>query len=103
MMRTKNFKRLKGIVIGRSDLAGSLNLQKSEVDSKKIFKLVLNLLKKIKRKKIIIKMGGSLTTKSLDFANKLYKNNSCAAPTIKTAIVINLFKSKVEVSMYGLS
>ena len=73
MIKTKNFKKLRGIVIGRSDLAGSLNLQKSEVDSKKIFKLVLNLLKKIKRKKITTKMGGSLTTKSLDFANKLYK------------------------------
>ena len=73
MIRTKNFKRLRGIVIGRSDLAGSLNLQKSEVDSKKIFKLVLNLLKKIKRKKITTKMGGSLTARSLDFANKLYK------------------------------
>ena len=73
MIKAKNFKRLKGIVIGRSDLAGSLNLQKSEVDSKKIFKLVLNLLKKIKRKKVTTKMGGSLTTRSLDFANKLYK------------------------------
>ncbi len=73
MIRTKNFKKLRGIVIGRSDLAGSLNLQKSEVDSKKIFKLVLNLLKKIKRKKVTTKMGGSLTTRSLDFANKLYK------------------------------
>ena len=73
MIRTKNFKKLRGIVIGRSDLAGSLNLQKSEVDSKKIFKLVLNLLKKIKRKKITTKMGGSLTTRSLDFANKLYE------------------------------
>ena len=73
MIKTKNFKKLRGIVIGRSDLAGSLNLQKSEVDSKKIFKLVLNLLKKIKRKKVTTKMGGSLTTRSLDFANKLYK------------------------------
>ena len=73
MIRTKNFKKLRGIVIGRSDLAGSLNLQKSEVDSKKIFKLVLDLLKKIKRKKVTTKMGGSLTTRSLDFANKLYK------------------------------
>jgi len=73
MIRTKNFKKLRGVVIGRSDLAGSLNLQKSEVDSKKIFKLVLNLLKKIKRKKVTTKMGGSLTARSLDFANKLYK------------------------------
>ena len=72
IIKTKNFKKLKGIVIGRSDLAGSLNLQKSEVDSKRIFNLVLNLLKKIKRKKIITKMGGSLTPQSLKFARRLF-------------------------------
>lgn len=73
---SKDFKKLKGIVIGRSDLAGSLNLEKSQVDSKKIYNLVFNLLKKIKKKKkIVTKMGGSLTPNSLEFVSKLYKNN----------------------------
>lgn len=72
IIKTKNFKKLTGVVIGRSDLAGSLNLQKSEVDSKKIYSLVLNLLKKLRRKKIITKMGGSLTPRSLDFAKQLF-------------------------------
>ncbi len=72
IIKTKNFKKLTGVVIGRSDLAGSLNLQKSEVDSKKIYSLVFNLLKKLRRKKIITKMGGSLTPRSLDFAKQLF-------------------------------
>lgn len=75
IINTKNFKRLKGVVIGRSDLAGSLNLEKSEVDSKRIYNLVFKLLKIIKRKKIITKMGGSLTPNSLLFAKKLYRHN----------------------------
>ena len=73
ILKAKEFKKLKGVVIGRSDLAGSLNLQKSEVDSKKIYDLVFQLLKKVKKNKIITKMGGSLTPRSLEFVRKLYK------------------------------
>tara|TARA_B100001057_G_C22784136_1_gene924865 strand:- start:722 stop:1501 length:780 start_codon:yes stop_codon:yes gene_type:complete len=73
IIKTRNFKKLTGIIIGRSDLAGSLNLQKSEVDSKKIYTLVFNLLKKLKKKKIITKMGGSLTPRSLNFAKNLFE------------------------------
>ena len=76
ILKSKDFKKLKGLVIGRSDLAGSLNLEKSEVDSKRIFKLVKNLLRKIKKnKKIVTKMGGSLTPNSLDFVSRLFKDN----------------------------
>jgi 4-hydroxy-2-oxoheptanedioate aldolase len=74
ILRAKEFKNLTGVIIGRSDLAGSLNLEKSEVDSKKIYNLVFKLLKKLKKKKIITKMGGSLTPRSLEFVKKLYKN-----------------------------
>ncbi len=74
IMNTKNFKRLKGVVIGRSDLAGSLDLEKSEVDSKKIYNLVFKLLNIVKRKKITTKMGGSLTPNSLIFTKQLYQH-----------------------------
>ena len=76
ILKSKDFKKLSGVVIGRSDLAGSLNLQKSEVDSKKIFNLVFSLLKKIKKyKKVVTKMGGSLTPNSLIFVRKLFNHN----------------------------
>ena len=35
IIKSENFKRLKGIVIGRSDLAGSYRMLKSQVNSKK--------------------------------------------------------------------
>ena len=72
ILKQTNLRRLTGVVIGRSDLAGSLDLEKKEVDSKKIYKLVYKTLKKIKRKKLIVKMGGSLTAKSQSFVQDLF-------------------------------
>ena len=74
IINTKEFKSLKGVVIGRSDLAGSFNLNKSEVDSGKILKLLKYNLKKIKKKNKLIKMGGSITHKSKKFIMELKKN-----------------------------
>ncbi len=73
ILNNQNLKKLSGVVIGRSDLAGSLNLEKKEVDSKKIFNLVSKILKKIKKKKLLVKMGGSLTVNSKEFIKKLYE------------------------------
>lgn len=77
MIKNKNFYNLQGIVLGRSDLAGSLGLKKKDVNSKKIYNLVLKTFKNIKRKnkKFIIKMGGSITKNSLNFIEKLYKQD----------------------------
>ena len=75
MLNQKNIKRLTGVVIGRSDLAGSLNLEKKEVDSKKIFNLVFEVTKKIKKKRLFVKMGGSLTANSKNFVKKLFEKN----------------------------
>ena len=73
IMNSKSFRKLKGVVIGRSDLAGSINLEKSAVDSNKIYKLVLHLSKKIKKRKMVVNMGGSLTQRSVNFIRKLFK------------------------------
>jgi hypothetical protein len=73
ILNSKHFKRLRGVVIGRSDLSGSYNLSKSEVDSKKIFKKIYQILLKIKKKNKIVKMGGSITPNSMKFLNELYK------------------------------
>lgn len=72
IISTKEFSRLKGVIIGRSDLAGSFNLPKSKVDSVKIFNLLKSNLKKIKDKKKLIKMGGSITKKSKKFILELF-------------------------------
>ena len=73
IIKSKNFKKLKGVVIGRSDLATSYGLSKSNVDSKSIFKKVEKVLKQIKKKNKITKMGGSITPKSSEFIKNLHK------------------------------
>jgi len=75
IVKSKSFKYLDGIVIGRSDLAGSLKLSKKDVNKKLIFKKVHNTFKKIKslKKNMIFKMGGSITPLSKDFINQLYQ------------------------------
>ena len=50
-MKSKAFKLLDGVVVGRSDLAGSLNLSKKDVNKKIIFMKVINAFKKVKSKK----------------------------------------------------
>ena len=76
IMNSSNFELLDGIVIGRSELVGSFGLTKDHVDSELAYKKVFNLLKKIKKKKkknFICKMGGSITTNSGKFINKLFE------------------------------
>jgi hypothetical protein len=75
MIKSKFFNSLDGVVIGRSDLAGSLYLSKNDVNSKTIFDKVEKAFKKIKnlnKRKFIFKMGGSITPRSKIFINKLY-------------------------------
>ena len=72
ILNSKEFNLLSGIVVGRSDLAGSLSLSKNKVNSKKIYKIVNTIASKIKKKNISIKMGGSITPKSLPFIKKLH-------------------------------
>ena len=77
IIKSKYFQFLDGIVVGRSDIAGSLDLEKKDVNSKVIYNKVKHVFKKIKKyqkKELIFKMGGSITSKSIEFINKLYKN-----------------------------
>ena len=78
IIKSRYFKMLDGVVIGRSDLARSLNLEKSEVNSKKIFNHVMKNFKKIKKntkKDFLFKMGGSITPSSQVFIGKLFRKN----------------------------
>lgn len=76
MIKSKYFQFLDGIVIGRSDLAGSMDLEKKDVNSYKIFNKIRDSFFKIKKfsnKNMILKMGGSITPKSIKIIYKLYK------------------------------
>lgn len=78
MINSNSIKSIDGVVIGRSDFAGSLGYTKDKVNSdiifKKIEKCLLKIRKKLK-KKFIFKMGGSMSEKSQDFASKFFKKN----------------------------
>ncbi len=75
ILKSKSFKFIDGVVLGRSDLTGSLNKSKQYVNSKEIFKIVESSFKiiKKKKKKLFVKMGGSITPKSEKFIRSLYK------------------------------
>ena len=51
ILKSKSFKFIDGVVLGRSDLTGSLNKSKQYVNSKEIFKIVESSFKLIKKKK----------------------------------------------------
>ncbi len=75
MLKTASFKFLDGVVIGRSDLAGSIDLKKKDVDSEIIYNLVKKTFSKLRKKvkkKLILKMGGSITPNSANFIRNLY-------------------------------
>ncbi len=76
LSNSKYFRKLDGVVIGRSDLAGSLNLSKKDVNKDVIFKIIKKTIVKIKKRvksNFLIKMGGSITPNSKNFIDKLYK------------------------------
>ena len=71
IISSKSFEIIKGAVVGRSDLAGSLGLNKEDVNSQRIFEITDMISKKIEPlgKKFIV--GGSVLPKSLCFFKNL--------------------------------
>ena len=52
IVSSNSFSKINGVVIGRSDLAGSMNKSKDYVNSKKIFKIAEKTYRYIQKKKI---------------------------------------------------
>ena len=72
ILSMSNISFLKGIVIGRSDLVSSFGYSPDYVNSENIIKKISKALKIIKEKKLITKMGGNLTYKSIDIIKGFY-------------------------------
>lgn len=68
-------KALEGIVLGRSDMTGSLGLSKEEIESNRIFEMASNLALKMAKhgKKLIV--GGGVSPHSIPFFEKLPKES----------------------------
>ena len=66
---------MNGLVFGRSDIAGSLGLEKKDVNSKKITNLITGAIKYAKKKKskLKIKIGGSISFPSKNVIENLFK------------------------------
>lgn len=65
--------KLNGIVIGRSDLVGSMGLDRADINSKQIFDITKEILIKAKQRKMTCVVGGNMTAESLDSLRKLPK------------------------------
>ena len=95
IIKSKYFKYLDGIVFGRSDIAGSYNLEKKDVDSKKIFSKIKNALLLLRNKGKIIKMGGSITSISIGIIERFYKKKLLKSIETRN-IEIDLNKSNLN-------
>ena len=82
------------IVIGRTDLSSSLQIK--DVNSKKIFKISKDILKKAYLKNIRCTLGGNLTSESFEFINNLQDFKLDAFETRKTTFKFSKSISKTE-------
>lgn len=71
MLAVPEIDRLTGIVVGRVDLAGSLGLNREQIDSRKIFGLVIEIFTKAKELSLECAIGGGIAPVALPFLRKL--------------------------------
>ena len=79
---------ISGIVIGRSDLSESLN--EKDVNSDKIHKISLSILKKAKKFNLDVTLGGKITKDSFEFINSLSKYGLNAFETRKCTFLSDI-------------
>lgn len=75
ILSSPSAKLLKGVVVGRSDLTKSYGYDKNYVDSDFIFNIVQHIMSISKEYNLTTLMGGSLSSNSTKFIEKLYIKN----------------------------
>lgn len=71
MLQIKEIDGLKGVVLGRVDMTGSMNMTREDINSDRIFDLAKELFTKAKKHKLECVIGGGVSAASLPFFNKL--------------------------------
>jgi 4-hydroxy-2-oxoheptanedioate aldolase len=71
MLALQDISLLKGIIMGRVDLTGSLGLTREDINSSKVFEITRDLLQKAKNKNIETAIGGGVSAQSLSFFRDL--------------------------------
>ncbi len=67
MLRIPEITNLKGIVIGRVDMVGSMGMSRDSINSEKILNMSLTLAKKAKEKGLDVVVGGGVSVDSISF------------------------------------
>jgi len=74
MLQLPNIKELKGIVLGRVDMTGSLGMTREDINDEKIFNIAVELLTKAKKHNMECVIGGGVSTTSVtEFFTRLPK------------------------------
>lgn len=75
ILKTEEFKDLTGVIVGRFDLAKSLDLECKDCNSEKVFNIVQEISEKISSSGKIFTVGGGVDQNSLESFKKLFKIN----------------------------
>lgn len=71
MLKVPEIDTLDGVVIGRVDLVGSMDLDRSAANSEKIFSMTKKVLSDAKKKGLSCVLGGAISTDSIQFMRDL--------------------------------
>ncbi len=71
MINSENFKLLKGIVLGRVDMTGSMGMSREDINTDKIFDIAQKISEKMKDLNKHFVIGGGVSAQSLDFFRRL--------------------------------
>ena len=74
---------LSGIVFGRTDMTGSLGMNKDDINHDKIFEFAYKIAKKVMKHKKELVIGGGVSAQSLPFFKKLPENSLARFETRK--------------------
>lgn len=75
MLKLPEIDQLKGIVLGRVDLTGSMGLNRNAVNSKEVLNICLEAAKKAKQKGMTVVVGGAVSVHSLPFFRDFPKSH----------------------------
>ncbi len=75
MLEIPEMEGLDGIVIGRTDLTGSLGLSKGEVDNAQLLEICLDMAAKAKSRGKTVVIGGNVSVKSMPFFKSFPKGH----------------------------
>lgn len=75
MLSSPDFDTISGIVLGRVDMTGSMNLSREDINTDKIFNIANELASKLKPLNKHFIIGGGVSAQSLDFFRRLPENS----------------------------